>query len=229
MHSLAHHHGGSDEASVQETKGAVLNWGWRYDLGEWFADHILFRGKLRGLRQKTIDLASIQPGDKVLDVGCGTGTLAIMAQERVGAAGHVYGIDPGTSQISRAKSKAARRNLPIDFRVGVIEHLPFPDQSLDVVFSTIMMHHLPDDVKRQGLAEISRVLKPTGRLVIADFIGLDDHHGEPARHGAGQSSEDLPALVKDAGFSLAPTETVTLRIPIHAGMTSVGFIRAQKA
>ena len=59
--------------------------------------------------------------------------------------------------------------MPIEFQIGVIERLPFPDQTFDVVLSTLMMHHLPDPLKRQGLSEIARVLKPGGRLVIADF------------------------------------------------------------
>ncbi len=77
----------------------------------------------------------------MLDVGCGTGTLALEAQKHVGAMGHVAGIDPGIQQIARARSKAARCHVPTDFQVGVIEHLPFPDQTFDVVLSTLMMHH----------------------------------------------------------------------------------------
>ncbi|MDQ3533712.1 MAG: methyltransferase domain-containing protein [Actinomycetota bacterium] len=163
MHSFAHHHHSeSGEASAKETHGLILNGGWRHDLMTWFIDTFLFRGKLRELRQRTGNLARIQPGEKVLDVGCGTGTLAIEVQQRVGATGRVFGVDPGTQQIARARSKAARRNLPIDFRIGVIEHLAFPDQTFAVVLCTLMTHHLPDDLKRQGLSEIARVLKPGG-------------------------------------------------------------------
>ena len=169
MHSFANHHSKSSEVSMKKTRGLILDTGWRYDLMEWFFDTFLFRGKLRELRQRTADLARIQPGEQVLDVGCGTGTLAMEVEQRVGATGRVFGIDPGTQQIARARSKAAQRNLSIEFQIGVIEHLDFPDQTFDVVLSTIMMHHLSDSLKRQGLAEIARVLKPGGRLVIADF------------------------------------------------------------
>ena len=223
MHSFArHHHRKSGETSAKGTHGRILNLGWRYDLMGWFCDTFLFRGKLRELRLRTANLAGIQLGETVLDVGCGTGTLAILVQQRVGRAGRVFGVDPAPKQIARARSKAARRNLPIDFQVGLIEHLAFPDQSFDLVLSTLMMHHLPDDLKRQGLAEIARVLKVGGRLVIADFKRLEGRQDQPARFG---SVRDLPALVTDAGFS--ELETEEMQFPgFPAG---VAFVRARKS
>jgi ubiquinone/menaquinone biosynthesis C-methylase UbiE len=164
----------------------------------------------------------------VLDVGCGTGTLAIEVQQRVGTTGRVFGVDPGTQQIARARSKAARRNLPIDFQIGVIEHLAFPDQTFDVVLSTIMMHHLPDDLKRQGLAEIARVLKPGGRLVTADFKRPQERQGQAARfHAGGSSIQDLAALVKEAGFEHLETEE--MRPPRFSAFPGAGFVRAHKS
>ena len=222
MHAITRHqHGKSGDASPKATKGLVLNEGWRYDLKEWFLDTFLLRGKLRELRQRTASLARLQPGEKVLDVGCGTGTLAIEVQQRIGSTGRVFGIDPGTQQIARARSKAARRNLSIDFQIGVIERLPFPDETFDVVLSAIMMHHLGDGLKRQGLAEIARVLKPGGRLVIADFKRPEERQSQPVRFG---SVRDLPGFVKDAGF--AQVETQDMPFPkSHAG---VGFVSAHK-
>src|SRR5215207_8439939 len=83
MHSFAHHHHSeSGEASAKETHGLILNGGWRHDLMTWFIDTFAFSGNLRELRQRTANLARIQPGEKVLDVGCGTGTLAIEVQQR---------------------------------------------------------------------------------------------------------------------------------------------------
>jgi putative ABC transport system ATP-binding protein len=215
-------------ASAIETDGLILDGGWRHDLMHWFTDTFLFRGKLRELRQRTADLARIQPGDKLLDVGCGTGTLAIEAQQRVGATGRVFGIDPSTQQIARARSKAARRNLPIDFKIGVIEHLDFADQTFDVVLSTLMMHHLPDDLKRQGLSEIARVLKPGGRLVIADFKRKEERQGLAARfHAGGSGIRDLATHVKDAGFSQVETEE--MQGQRLSGFPGAGFVRAYKA
>lgn len=230
IHSFAHHHHSeSGEASAKGTQGLILNWGWRYDLVEWFLDTFLFRGKLRELRQRTANLARMQPGDKVLDVGCGTGTLAIEVQQIVGEMGRVFGVDPGTQQIARARSKAARRNLPVDFQVGVIEHLTFPDQTFNVVLSTIMMHHLPDDLKRRGLSEIARVLKPGGRLVVADFQRPEERQDQSTRFGArGSDIQDLAALVRDAGFSQVETEEMRLpRFSAHPG--AAGFVRAHKS
>ncbi len=192
-----------DEASAYETRGFVLNWGWFYDLITWLLAYLVFGGSEQALRQMTADLAQLQPGETVLDVGCGTGTLALEAYERVGATGRVCGIDPAPQQITRARRKAARRGLPIDFQAGVIEQLTFPDQSFDAVLSTLMMHHLPDDLKRQGLAEIARVLKPGGRLLVLDMKG-------PA--GPWKSSmQDQPALMKEAGFSQVETGETRFR------------------
>jgi SAM-dependent methyltransferase len=211
-----------------------MNLGWRYDLFEWVGDTFLLRGALRRLRRRTADLAGLQPGEAVLDVGCGTGTLALDAVRHVGPKGRVVGVDPGQQQIARARAKASRSKLPgavIDFQIGVIERLPFPGQTFDVVLSTLMMHHLPDDLKRQGLAEVVRVLKPEGRLIIADFMraeGRSGHEEERGRIGSGASRmPDLVALVRDAGF--ANVETGEMRMPrFPAHLRDVSFIRATR-
>jgi len=133
MHSSQHHHHRqSGEASAKATNGLIMKGGWRYDLHGWFFDTCLFCGKGRELRQRTAILARLQPGETVLDVGCGTGTLAMEVQRRLGSAGRVVGIDPGTEQIARAGAKAARHQVPIAFQIGVIEQLAFPDQTFDV-------------------------------------------------------------------------------------------------
>lgn len=228
MHSFARHrHNQGSKASARETKGLILNGGWRYDLMGWFHDTFSFRSQWRELRQRTVAFARIQPGEQVLDVGCGTGTLAIEVQQRIGKAGRVAGIDPGTQQIARARSKAARRHLPIDFQTGVIEQIPFPDQAFDVVLSTLMMHHLPAGLKRQGLAEIARVLKPGGRLIIADFKRKQERQGRAARfHAGGSNMQDLVALVKDAGFSQVEMEE--MRPARFSAFPGAGFVRAYK-
>ena len=229
MHSFARHrHSEASKASAKETKGLIGSGGWRYDLMEWFIDTFVFRGQVRELRLRTTTLARMQPGDAVLDVGCGTGTLAMEVARRVGRAGRVAGVDPGTEQIARARAKAARRHVPIEFQIGVIEQLPFPDQTFDVVLSTLMMHHLPASLKRQGLAEIARVLRPGGRLVIADFKRKQERTGQAARfHAGGSSMQDLAALVKEAGFEHLEIEE--MRPPRFSAFPGAGFVRAHKS
>jgi ubiquinone/menaquinone biosynthesis C-methylase UbiE len=228
MHSSRHHRKESSQATAKATNGLILKGGWRYDLHGWFFDACLFRGKGRELRRRTVTLAQLLPGDQVLDVGCGAGTLALDVQRRVGSTGRVVGIDPGNEQIARARAKAARRHLPIEFQIGVIEQLTFPDQTFDVVLSTLMMHHLPASLKRQGLAEIARVLKPGGRLVIADFTRKQERVGLAARfHAGGSGLHELADLVTDAGF--AQVEMEEMRPPRFSVFPGAGFVRAQKS
>lgn len=228
MHSHAgRFHHKTSEGSIHKTKGLILNNGWRYDVMERLFDVALFRGQMWGLRLRATNLAGIQPGEAVLDVGCGTGTLAIEVQRRVGSMGRVVGIDPGARQIDYARSKAVRRNMPVNFQVATIEQLPFPDDTFDVVLSTIMMHHLPNSLKRQGLAEIARVLKPGGRLVIADFTRPQERRGKAAKfHAGGSNLHDLVVLIEEAGFAGVQTEEMPpLRFSAFPG---AGCVRAIK-
>jgi ubiquinone/menaquinone biosynthesis C-methylase UbiE len=200
------HHRESGGASAPQTRGFVWNWARRYDL---LMGLVTF-GREQAFRTKIADLARLQPGEEVLDVGCGTGTLAMVARQRVGETGRVSGIDPSAQMIARASHKAVRRNLVIDFQVGVIEQLAVPDQSFDVVLSTFMMHHLPDDLKRRGVREIARVLKPGGRLLVLDMKG-------PVGPWKSRISDQL-ALMKEAGFS-----QVEMGKPKLSGLPGLGF------
>jgi len=131
--------------------------------------HLLTFGQAAAIRKRTADLAQIQRGQRVLDVGCGTGDLTMVAKERVGANGQVAGIDPSPEMLAVASRKAEAKGVAIDYRLGVIEALPFAEESFDVVVSSLMMHHLPENLKRQGLAEVYRVLSPNGRILVVDF------------------------------------------------------------
>jgi SAM-dependent methyltransferase len=96
-----------------------------------------------------------------------------------------------------------------------------------VVFSTLMMHHLPAPLKRQGLVEIGRVLKPGGRMVIADFTRKQDRAGLAARfHAGGSSLQDLTTLLEEAGFS--EVETEELIPPRFSAFPGAGLVRAYK-
>ena len=161
-------------ADAPHTSGRVIHWARYYDL---FGKLISF-GRDKAIRQKVVQLASPSPGENVLDVGCGTGTLAIAIRPRV-RQGEVHGIDASPEMIEVAKEKAAKAGAEIDFQVALVEAIPFPDASFDLVTSSLMLHHLPDDLKRKGFAEIRRVLKPGGRFLAMDFAA---HSHSPIGH-----------------------------------------------
>lgn len=149
-----------------KTTGRVIRWAWFYDIGM----NILFLGKRNKLDENATQLAEIKPGDKVLDVGCGTGNLAIAAKKIAGDKGEIFGIDPSSEMIEFASKKALKEKIDISFQIGAIENIPFPDNSFDVVLSTLMIHHLPgDELKIKGFSEIHRVLKSGGCLLVVDI------------------------------------------------------------
>lgn len=148
-----------------ETGGRMGHWAPFYDA----VIKLLFLGKERAFREMTVELAQVEPGDKVLEVGCGTGSLTIVVKEWADSAGDVHGIDASPEMIDVARRKAARAGADVDFQVGLIENIPFPDNQFDVVLSSFMIFHVPSDVRRKGFAEMHRVLKPGGRLLVVDF------------------------------------------------------------
>lgn len=154
-----------DNLQPLETEGNTISWAFFYDL---LVKGILL-GKEENLRASIVDLAQLQPGEKVLDVGCGTGSLAITAKLKAGASVEMYGRDAAPEMIARARQKAAKAGVAIDFQAGVVEAIDFPDGTFDVVLSSFMVHHLPGDLKAKAFAEIYRVLKPGGRLLVVDF------------------------------------------------------------
>ncbi len=126
-------------------------------------------GMGEAFRKQIVDVAELKQGESVLDCGCGTGTLAIIAKRHVGPEGRVCGVDLSKDQLKRARSKAQKEGLAIEFHEGSIDELPFSDNSFDAIFSTLMLHHVPGTVKRSAFRQMRRVLKPSGRIVVADF------------------------------------------------------------
>lgn len=188
------------ETETLHTKGLVMHSEARYyDLLAW----LLTLGRERALRERLTELARLQPGESVLDVGCGTGTLAITAKKRVGSSGAVVGIDASPEMIERAKRKALKAGVEVQFQTAIVEALPFPDASFDVVFSTLMLHHLPRPVRELCAREMRRVAKPDGRIVAVDFATpARERKGLFARlHRHGHMTlRDIVALLTEAGM-----------------------------
>ncbi len=185
--------------SARRTTGLVVHWAARYDLLIW----LVTLGRERSFRERLLQPARLQPGEAVLDVGCGTGTLAIAAKRLVGPAGSVHGIDASPAMIARARTKARKAVAEVTFEDGLAESLPFPDARFDVVLSTVMLHHLPRTARQQGIREMGRVLKPGGRLLAVDFGGAPRNRRGPLahfhRHGHIEPGE-LVNLVSAAGL-----------------------------
>jgi ubiquinone/menaquinone biosynthesis C-methylase UbiE len=175
-------------------------------------------GRERAFKGRLIDQAAVQPGDSVLDLGCGTGTLAIQLKQRVPRA-EVVGLDGDPDMLSRARSKALRAGLPIRFDQGLSWELPYPNERFDVVLSTLFFHHLDVRGRFRTLAEVARVLKPEGRLHVADWgrqgsllmsiLSFPDRLLDGFDRTADNFQGRLPVLMDEAGF-VAVSETGTL-------------------
>ena len=130
----------------------VVTWAKRYDL----LIGILTLGREGALREKMLNLGEVTPGESVLDVGCGTGTLAIAAKRRVGANGSVRGIDASPQMIARAQQKAELAKVEVVFETARAETLPFSDAQFDVVLTTVMLHHLRRAAREQCVRDPAR-------------------------------------------------------------------------
>ncbi len=188
------------------TEGATLHWARLHDLGS-----VLFGGRVRRLHQIVLAVAAVTTGERVLDVGCGPGRLTRGAASAAGATGEVIGIDASSEMIDHAVRKAKRAGSPAVFRVAAIEALPFSDNHFDVVFANLMLHHLPGDLQRRGVAEVLRVLKPRGRFVAGDF-SAEPGHGVGhllsvfgLRRGS-EYAEHLRSLAEAGGFEAVRIE-----------------------
>ncbi len=200
----------SAEPHATSTKGHVLHMAAGYDLLVW----LLLFGRERSFRERLVAVARLAPGESVLDVGCGTGSLAIAAQQHVGPSGRVQGVDASVEMIARARKKAAKAGVPVAFTHGVVEALPFTDAQFDVVLSTLMVHHLPRDIRAACAREMRRVVKPGGRVLVVDFgptpgqrKGLIAHFH---RHG-GLDPREISALLTEAGLHTVEVGPVGIR------------------
>ncbi|MFC0452411.1 class I SAM-dependent methyltransferase [Rhodococcus jostii] len=125
-----------------------------------------FAGRRRRVFDRLAALSGVGPGDRVLDVGCGTGFFATRLAAAVQPGGRVDGIDPSPPMIDYAAGRGAAHCV---FTVAAAEALPFEDATFDVVTSTLVIHHITPGNRATALAEMARVLRPGGHLLVADF------------------------------------------------------------
>lgn len=171
---------------------------------------------VRAMHQRLIDQADLRPGARVLEIGCGTGNLALLAK-RQHPDTTVRGLDPDPRALARAAGKARRAGLTVELDQGFADQLPYPSASVDRVLSSLMIHHLDAADRLGALQEVARVLTPDGSLHVVDFGGTTEHADRPLarllrrprRHDHGGRDHhdlDLLALLGAAGLT-DPRET----------------------
>ena len=126
--------------------------------------------------RQLVDQADLQPGQRILEIGCGTGNLTILVKTLYPAI-EIVGLDPDPKALDRARRKANRQRVSVQLDRGFSDELHYPDESYDRVLSALMFHHLKRDEQAQTLHEIRRVLKPGGSLHLVDFGGGHDRAG----------------------------------------------------
>src|SRR4051794_4132591 len=163
-------------------------------------------------KELLIDQAAPAPGQRILDLGCGTGTLALQVKQRVPQA-DVVGLDADPEMLAQARRKAEQAGVELELTEGFSTKLPYEDASFDRVLSTLFFHHLDPEPKRQTAREIARVLRKGGELHVADwgkpsdpvmaaaFLGIRLLDG--FENTADNVNGDLPAIFEEAGMARA--------------------------
>jgi ubiquinone/menaquinone biosynthesis C-methylase UbiE len=183
----------------------------------------------RAFRQRFFEQADIRPGHRLLDLGCGTGTMAILIRQHVPDAAMI-GVDGDPKVLEIARRKAAKASVSIQFDESFADRLPYPDASFDRVLSSLVLHHLTHEDKLGALREVRRVLAPGGSFHLADFappagwwaslitrvVARGERIGENLA-GA------LPQLVAEVGF-----ENVEDRGHHNTVFGTIGFLSARR-
>ncbi len=157
-------------------------------------------------KRRLIEQAEIKSGFRVLDVGCGTASLAVLIK-RLHPEAEVVGLDPDPQALSLGKRKANRAGLSVEFDRCFSDHMSYADASFDRVFSSFMFHHLMPNEKSATLGEIRRVLRTGGSLHLLDFAPADGtptgavgHLLHRAGHVADRIEGRMTSLMGEAGF-----------------------------
>ena len=166
---------------------------------------VSFMGAARA-REELIKQASIQPNQRVLDLGCGTGTLVVLLKRKYPAA-EIVGVDPDPKALQRAQKKVRRAGVAVQLDEGFADELPYEAGTFDRVLSSFMLHHLEEHEREKTLREVLRVLKPAGTFHLLDFAGGEDK--APGRLGRlvnsharleDNSQQRILQLMRRAGF-----------------------------
>ena len=182
-------------------------------------------------------LADLHEGERVLDLGSGAGLDVLLSARRVGPSGHAFGVDMTDEMLAVANRNRDRAGVAnATFVKGTIEAIPLPDASVDVVISNCVINLAAD--KRAVLKEAHRVLRPGGRLAVADMVALAELPAEVKRSldqwagcVAGTISvDDYTAALRESGFSAVDVEiTREVRLDGVDGAIASAYIRARKA
>lgn len=190
----------------------ALSYAW---LTRWYDLTVKWTTREREFRQALIAQAAVRPSQRVLDVGCGSGTL-VLAIKRVEHLAAVTGVDGDPAILELARRKAAAAGIAVDWVEGHVDALPFPNGTFDCVVSSLVFHHLDRSTKTAALREIRRVLAPGGEFHLADwgrasnFVMRTAFLSVQVLDGFVTTKDnirgDLPLLIKQAGFE-AVSET----------------------
>ena len=202
MHdTLRRLHGG------RRSQGTTLD---HFRLNE-MVSQIAFGGRRGSVYERIVRLAGVRPGDTVLDVGCSSGYLARKLATAAGPAGTVTGVDPSAAAVAHARRRA---RPAMTFTTAVAQDLPLPDSSFDVVTSTLALHHVPARQRQRAFAEMYRVTRPGGRLLVADFDPsrrpLPLHPGGGRMRRAAATVGPLQELAAAAGYRVETVGALTL-------------------
>jgi ubiquinone/menaquinone biosynthesis C-methylase UbiE len=162
------------------------------------------------MKRRLIAQAAIAPGHDVLDLGCGTGTLALMIK-RAHPSAHVSGVDIDPKILAMARAKLVTEKLDVRFVEGSATAPPFPPASFDRVVTSLVLHHLTTPQKRAALAAVRGLLRPGGELHVADWgkpqnllmrvAALGFQLSDGAETTGANVRGELPSLIAEAGFA----------------------------